>query len=387
MTLDKPLKTLAEARGFIYGANINHLDNDPTFFPAFQRECAIMLISSDLRFEVIHPLQGSSPTDPAAFNFAFADTMVNVVGIPVGMKFHMQALIFRDQDLPAWVPANLTPANVQSYLEGHVTVPMQHFAGKVRAWNVVNEAIRPQDGNLDGIRTCGWYTLYSQAPISDGKRYIRDAFAAANTADPAAKLYYNEFGLDLTGSDDVAKRAATLALLDYIQAGPGCRIDALGIQAHMWPQADGQMKAGTGQLSTFDPAVLKAFIKAVAAKGLKVYITELDVRDTHLVADIPTRDAQVADVYRRYLDAALSEPNVEVVMTFGLSDLYTWYTNGVPPRSDGLPIRPLLLDTAMNKKAAYTAVAEAFSTPRNTLAAFNPTFHAPRLPRGRMRMR
>jgi endo-1,4-beta-xylanase len=74
-----------------------------------------------------------------------------------------------------------------------------------------------------------------------------------------------------------------------------------------------------------------------------------------LPADIATRDRGVADVYRRYLDAALREPVVSTVMTFELSDKYSWLQEDYP-RADGAARRPLPYDDRMRPKPAYYAL-------------------------------
>ncbi len=68
-------------------------------------------------------------------------------------------------------------------------------------------------------------------------------------------------------------------------------------------------------------------------------------------------------MYRRYLDAALAEPAVAAVVTWGLSDRQSWIVAG---RRHGflhpgrLPQRPLPFDADLNPKPAFDAVIEAF---------------------------
>jgi endo-1,4-beta-xylanase len=64
----------------------------------------------------------------------------------------------------------------------------------------------------------------------------------------------------------------------------------------------------------------------------------------------------VADVYHRYLDAALSETAIISVMTFGLSDRYTWLEEDYP-RHDGAHRRPLPFDRGLQSKPAFDALA------------------------------
>ena len=66
----------------------------------------------------------------------------------------------------------------------------------------------------------------------------------------------------------------------------------------------------------------------------------------------------VADVYRAYLEIALDEPAVASLMTFGLSDRYTWLQEDYP-REDGAPRRPLPFDEKLEPKPAYRSLAGA----------------------------
>jgi endo-1,4-beta-xylanase len=70
------------------------------------------------------------------------------------------------------------------------------------------------------------------------------------------------------------------------------------------------------------------------------------------------RDRAVADVLRRYLDTALAEPAVAAVLTFGLSDRYSWLREAHPGR------RPLPFDASLRPKPALEALEEALSRAR-----------------------
>ena len=111
----------------------------------------------------------------------------------------------------------------------------------------------------------------------------------------------------------------------------------------------------------------------MADRGLKILITELDVLDDGLPADSAERDAAIGDAYRLYLDTSLAEPAVASVITFGLSDRYTWLQEDYP-REDGEPRRPLPFDDELQPKPAYDALQSALASapPRD------PLWHIPR---------
>ena len=101
------------------------------------------------------------------------------------------------------------------------------------------------------------------------------------------------------------------------------------------------------------------FIAAARELGLQVFVTEMDVNDRALAADGPGRDAAVAAAYRQYLELALGDPAVRAVLTWGITDRYTWLGHE-EGRADGKPERPLLFDAEGKAKAGFFAVREAF---------------------------
>ena len=71
-------------------------------------------------------------------------------------------------------------------------------------------------------------------------------------------------------------------------------------------------------------------------------------------------DRAVADIYREYLEIVLTQPALIAVITWGLSDRYTWLRKS-SPRSDEADVRPLPLDGNLNPKLAWEASANALN--------------------------
>ena len=132
--------------------------------------------------------------------------------------------------------------------------------------------------------------------------------------------------------------------------GANVPVDALGVQAHL----------DASYFDQFDAAAYRKFLSDVASRGLKILVTEMDVLDDTLPPAACPRDKAIADIYRRYLDAALAEPAVASVMTFGLSDRYTWLQEDYP-RQDNAPRRPLPFDAKLKPKPAYAALAQGLA--------------------------
>ena len=216
------------------------------------------------------------------------------------------------------------------------------YRGRIAGWIVVNEAVDTHEE--DGLRRdYPWYETI-------GPSYIAESFHVAHNADPDATLLLNEFGFETDDEFDSAadKRARALLVLDRL-LDAGAPVHALGVQAHL--EADGFAEK-------FDAAGYQQFLSEVADRGLKILITELDVLDDGLLADSVERDVAIAEIYRLYLDTALVEPAVAAVITFGLSDRYTWLQED-SPREDGESRRPLPFDDELRPKLACDALAGA----------------------------
>jgi endo-1,4-beta-xylanase len=109
----------------------------------------------------------------------------------------------------------------------------------------------------------------------------------------------------------------------------------------------------------FNPTKLRTFLKEIADLGLKIMITEMDVTDQKLPLNAGVRDRIIARVYEDYLSAVLEEPAVIAVLTWGLSDRYTWLSD-YKPREDKAAVRSLPLDAELKRKLAWNAIARAF---------------------------
>lgn len=129
----------------------------------------------------------------------------------------------------------------------HITTVVSHYKGKIKGWDVVNEAIE-DDGSF---RKSPYYKII-------GPEFIELAFKFAHAADPDVELYYNDYSMNKPG-----KRAAVVKLIKDLKA-KGCRIDAVGMQSH----------------NGFDYPDLTEYeqsIQAYIAAGVKVQFTELDL--------------------------------------------------------------------------------------------------------------
>lgn len=331
------LKQRAAAKGLIYGAAIrhDHLFGDAKLANYVAEECAMLVPEWALKWSTPNkPLRPS----PDSFDFSAADQMVEFAHAH-NMLLRGHTLVWHES-LPYWFKDTVNQQNAQQFLEKHIKTVVGRYAGKMHSWDVVNEAIAPEDGRGDGLRSSPWLTLL-------GTDYISLAFRLANVADPQAMLVYNDYGLEYDTRQDEAKRTAVLNLLESLKS-KGTPIHALGMQAHL-----------SGGETRFNQTKLREFLRNVASLGLKILITELDVTDKKLPLELSVRDRIVASAYEDYLSVVLDEKATIAVLTWGLSDRYSWLSE-FQPRSDRASVRPLLFDANMNRKLAWNAIARAF---------------------------
>jgi endo-1,4-beta-xylanase len=326
------LKDLASAKGIIYGVESNAWDlaADPEMANAIVQQCA-MLVDGSLKWDITR-------ATPDRFTFDLPDWRAQFAQ-EKGLQLRGHNLVWHT-NLPQWVLEKANPQTVDRILIEHIQMIVRRYAGKMHSWDVVNEAIEPEDGRRDGLRRSPWFELM-------GEDYIGLAFQVAAEADPAAMLVYNDYGIEYGNADHEQRRVAVLQLLER-QLSKGTPIHALGIQSHL-----------IGDRTDFDARKFQRFLATVADLGLKILITELDVIDQNLPANIRQRDRQVAQIYQEYLSAALAEPAVIAVLQWGLSDRYTWLSEFFP-RPDGRPVRPLPLDQRLRPKLAWEAIGRAF---------------------------
>jgi endo-1,4-beta-xylanase len=330
------LKEAAAKAGLFYGSNSeSDIATAPAAYRAlFVEQCA--LFGASLNWKDLAPTRdGADPAhEPANTRFA----------IEHGLDLTGGHLLWFES-IPSWFAALDDPVQIQAAALSHIAAAVGHYKGQVFAWNVVNEALKPGDGRPDGLRQS---LLLKRL----GPDFFSIAFQAARRADPGAFLVYNDYDLEMDRPDHEAKRTALLHLLDRFAADEA-PVDAVGLQSHL--ALDGS--------SRFDEKRYRAFLAELASRKLRIIISELDVVDVAAPTDHAARDQAVADLYARFLATALDERAVMAVVTWGLSDRYTWLIPSNSPkyaRADGEAGRPLPFDDAFAPKPAFDAVRRAF---------------------------
>jgi len=332
---------LAADKGLVYGTAIQaaQISGDRTFVDLVRQQTGLVVAENDMKWQCMN--RGSPGDD----DFSRADTVADFA-LENGLVLRGHNLLWYWRT-PAWFSSLADRREQERAISERIRLLAGRYRGRVHSWDVVNEPIEPEDGRPDGLRTAVFLKAL-------GPGYLDLAHRLAREADPSARLVVNEYDVEMDTPKHEARRDVLLALLQRMRAS-GTPVDAVGIQAHL--------SAVGGP--PFSASRLRRFLADIAALDLTIQITELDVTDEHAPADIALRDGLVADTYRRFLDVALDEQAVKLVVTWGLSDRHSWIvrreTHESRWRGDGLASRPLPFDTDLQPKPAYEAIAQAFA--------------------------
>ena len=318
-------------------------ERDTASVALIRREFNAITPENVLKWERVHP-------ELNRYDFVPVDQFV-AFGEKHGMFVVGHTLVWHSQT-PRWVFQNaegqpLTREELLARMKEHITTIVGRYKGRVKGWDVVNEALN-EDGTL---RQSPWFRII-------GPDYIEKAFQFAHEADPAAQLYYNDYNLDYP-----AKRDGAVRLIRSLQE-KGIRIDGVGSQGHH-------------KLTTPTVAQIDSSLRMLGATGVKVHITELDVdmlppATRNNTADVSVRAGPAPDLdpYKAGLPDSVQQAHakryedvfrvyvrhrdvIDRITFWGVADHDSWL-NGWPVR--GRTNYPLLFDRQNKPKPAYDRV-------------------------------
>lgn len=324
---EEGLKQRAARKGLLVGAAVEPWQlNEADFTSTLLNDCNMVVAENALKWKRI---QGVSfyEADKIA-DFAAANSMF--------MRGHV--LVWHEHS-PWWLTQSSRQRG-RELLRDYIHSVAGRYRGRMHSWDVVIEAVEPKDGRADGLRESPFLRAL-------GPDYLAMAYTTAAEADPDARLILSDYGQEWAWDLGRQRRRSTLRLLETLLA-KGVPIHGYGIQAHLDPGLDGAM----------DMVALGRFCDEIADLGLSIQITELDARDTTVSGSIERRDRVVADAYTRFLDVVLARQATECVLTWGITDRYSWLTEFFP-RKDGDRVRGLPYDADYRRKLAWYALASA----------------------------
>src|SRR5688572_14340446 len=246
------LREAAAAAGKYVGAaiDLDALHSDATYASILAAEFDELTPENVMKWE---PLAPTADT----YDWASADEVVDVAE-ESGQSVKGHTLVWHLQ-YPTWLSASMTAEELRLAMQSHIETTMGRYAGRVRAWDVVNEAV--DVASASGYTESLFYEIL-------GPDYIADAFRWAREADPDALLFYNEVGIERMG----AKSNFTYEMISALIADD-VPIDGIGFQSHVsihrYPSLGN----------------LRANIQRFADLGLRVNLSEIDARTLLLPGD------------------------------------------------------------------------------------------------------
>lgn len=303
--------------------------SEPAYSETLSREFNMVEPEDAMKWSVVRRNRGT-------FDFSGADKVVEYAHLH-GMKVRGHCLVW-DHDNPDWLNrGGYSPEQLSRILEEHIRTEASRYAGRVFAWDVVNEAL-DENGHL---RDSIWYNRPGIGLQDKGPAYIEQAFRWAHEADPGALLFYNE--AEAEGLN--RKSDAVYAMLKNFKQR-GVPINGVGLQMHL---AD----------FDFDTSALAENIARLTALGLQVHITELDIS---LPVDSAGR-TQPSDLqkqsalYGRIVNACVQSPGCTAIQMWGFTDKYSWIgSHSHQTRGAAVPF-----DRDYKPKPAYDAILRALS--------------------------
>jgi endo-1,4-beta-xylanase len=330
----QPLASASSAGLIPYGSAVRAgaLESDSTYREAIIANCQLVVAEGEMKWADIRPTRGE-------YRFEKADAIIDFARQNrLEVRGHTLAWY---GGLPAWTNEIAGRAEAERELVDHIKTVVSRYRGVIPSWDVVNEPLVDFPESSTSLRPCVW-TRYL------GADYLSIALRTTAAVDPQARLVLNEYDIEFKGPRFAARRKALLQLLRSLR-DKDVPLHGLGLQAHLFADR------------AIDRDGLQAFLGEITALKLDVLITELDVVDYELPGKVSERDALVAKMAGEFLGSVCEVVRPRAILTWGLSDRYTW----VPiyfKRPDGMLNRPLPLDADFRRKPLFDVI-ERFRRP------------------------
>lgn len=314
----------------IYGCavSLTSLLNNSPYRKWVERQCQSITPTTELKWETIEKQKGR-------LDFSSGDELARFAQ-KHGKKLRGHTLVWY-RGLPSWLaPETLRPEQLKTLLKKHIETTLTHyrtqFPGIIREWDVVNEMLDPQGFAQP--------RMFWTRAFSSELEFLRSVFQWAHQADPDARLFYNEYGVESFNP----KTRALIRLIKKLKE-QNAPIHGVGIQAHLTLQSQ--------------PTELKEVLSELTRLGVDVEITELDVRLRENDSSNSNALANQARVYQSVASACAHTPQCTALITWGFTDAETW----IPKEFPGFG-SPLVLDEKYRPKPAFYGLFQGLARPR-----------------------
>jgi len=325
------LRSLADRVGLRIGSALYPQDIETASWAAIAgSQFSVVTPANGMKWQIVEPAQGT-------YDWSQADELVNFAH-KNNQLIRGHCLIWHNQ-LPTWLTTgvangSITKAQLMDLAHQHITTEVSRYKGKIWQWDVCNEFFT--DSNPSQLDPNNWWI------VNAGPEIIPNAFKWAHAADPNALLFFNDYNI---GGED-GTNAKFNAVYSYVQQllSAGVPIHGVGIQGHLDTQYG------------WSPTPLRQDMEKFASLGLKVAITEADVRTfvNNPTAQVPTDNLALFAhpyEYEEMLKAALAVPECISFTVWGWTDANSW----VPGSFSGEGYADIY-DVNQQPKAAYYAL-------------------------------
>lgn len=316
-----PDSALKNRLSFPLGAavKIRHLRENTVYRNTLKNEFNSITAENSMKFEALQPNRN-------VYRWTNADYIVEFAN-KNNIRIHGHVLHWPKAN-PKWVlKYKGDSAILENILKSHIQTVMNHFKGKVRSWDVVNEVF-DDDGKL---KQTFWLKKL-------GPDYIGRCFQYARAVDSKALLFYNDYGQEYS----MKKRHAIANMVASFKKR-GIPIDGIGLQMHT--------RVGVSE------AKIRAAIGVLAKTGLKLHISELEIsarsKKTNIFKMEDDLEHQQAEKYNLIFKTYNTIPAKQRfgITTWNVSDADSW-KNTKNKYFDF----PLLFDHEYRPKEAYRAI-------------------------------
>ncbi|WP_458008557.1 endo-1,4-beta-xylanase [Flavobacterium sp. PL002] len=289
----EPTTALKEAANFNVGMIVRSNRLTGITSDIILREYDNITSEYEMKMDQMYPSKGT-------YDFTAVDKIVKYA-TDNNLNLHGHALIWHNS-VPSWVTNFVgTDAEFETMVKEYITTVVTRYKGKVKSWDVVNEAV--DDGSGNPLRN----SIFKQKMGND---YIKKCYQWARAADPACKLFYNDYNF----ASSATKRAAIFKIADDLKKDN--LIDGLGAQMH---------------ISYKGPAAseIQAVVDGTVSRNLLMHFAELDIQanpDNNLTSLTPERAIEQKNKYKEVVKIfnAIPAANQYALTVWGMRDSESW---------------------------------------------------------------
>lgn len=349
------LKTLTATKFATMGFAVTYwpMLNTPAYLSTVKSNGNVVTFANELK-------ESSIVKNDGTYNYTTADALYTICANN-GLEVFGHTLVWHSQQnatyLNGLIAAAATPGSggttpaqastvIDNEMKRYITTTLNRYANKIKAWDVVNEVISDNNGvmrteaNTPVSNNQFFYGKYLGVKY-DQNNYVLKAFQYAKQADPTVLRFINDYNLEYSR----VKTDSIVALVNFINKNVAGLVDGIGTQMHI-------------SINSNKDNIDYSF-KALAATGLKIKISEMDValntsKSSAYVADATALAAQAA-MYKYVIQSYIA--NVPASQRYGLTvwgvaDSDSWINTVTNPDA------PLLFDKNYVKKAAFVGVKQ-----------------------------